>query len=98
MFAFVFLFIGISSASAATDCVAHPEQCQSNGSPEFVMNVWGTTNSQIPHTKPGTVVLFRNQYGQSIDLGCPAWYPFYCVDITVTQYWKERWGTNLTRI
>lgn len=51
----------------------------SNGSPEMVVSPWGYTNSQLPHLKPG-------------EKDCPAFIPFYCVDVKVTSFWKVRWG------
>lgn len=95
--ALAFVVGGFSGHAFAADCALHPEECQGNGSPENVMNVWGTTNSQIPHIKPGTSVLFSNG-AVTIDLGCPAWFSNYCVDVTVTQWWKDRWGQALVKI
>lgn len=54
-----------------------------NGSPEMVVNVWGTNNAGIPHIKPGQTVN---------GLSCPAWFPMDCVDIRGTQYFISRWG------
>lgn len=59
-----------------------------NGSPENVMNVWGTKNSQLPHIKQGESYIMSNGVKDT----CPWWYPMYCVDVSVTQYWKDRWG------
>lgn len=59
-----------------------------NGNPEMVMNVWGTTNSQLPHILPGQSYRMSNGFLDT----CPAWFTRYCVDISVTDYWKDRWG------
>lgn len=50
-----------------------------NGNPENVVNVWGTTNSQLPHI----------QRGQP---GCPWFYPTYCVDISHTAWYMARFS------
>lgn len=84
IFALVALF-SFAGVTHGADCVNFPAQCQSNGSPEMVVNVWGTTNSQLPHILQGQT---RNGFL------CPAWFPFYCVDISGTQYFKDRWGTK----
>lgn len=67
-----------------------------SGNPENVMAPWGK-NADVPHLKPGEELNF-SYFGQIIPLGCPAFMNKYCVDITVTQYWKDRWGQNLVRV
>lgn len=56
-----------------------------NGSPETVSNVWGGTNSSVPHVQPGAIV--RDAAG--IASLCPSWFTNYCVDISNTEYYKS---------
>lgn len=73
-------FVGFAYANPVhADCSLTP--C-GNGSPDSVVNAWGTTNSQLPKIKQGET---RNGYT------CPYWFPMYCVDISGTQYFKLRW-------
>ncbi len=57
-----------------------------NGNPEMITNVWGGTNSDVPHIKPGQSV--TDQWGV-VSL-CPAWFTNYCVDISHTAYYIAR--------
>jgi len=73
--------------SLVTDPAVNNVDC-GGGSPERVVNVWGTTNSQLPHIKQGqTVTLTNGSSGY-----CPAWFPMYCVDITGTTWYKTRFS------
>ncbi len=56
-----------------------------NGSPEMVVNIWGTTNQQITHATPGSVV----KDAAGIASICPIWFTNYCVDISNTDYYKN---------
>lgn len=84
---FVFALAGVAKADTL-DCATHPLQCQGNGSPEIIVNVWGTTNAQIPHTAPGHTITYSN----GVVSTCPIWFSTYCVDISNTQYFVDRWG------
>lgn len=57
------------------------------GNPELVVNVWGTTNSQLPHLKPGQTKVLLNGRTET----CPFWFPMDCVDITGTAWYQARW-------
>lgn len=58
-----------------------------NGSPELVMNIWGTTNSQIPHVKAGDVVYDEG----GLPLPCPTiTWKIGCVDISHTDYYRNK--------
>ena len=58
-----------------------------NGSPEAVVNVWGTNNSQIPTFKPGETKVLSN----GVAFICPLWFGnIRCVDVTVTNWFKVR--------
>ncbi len=70
--AFMFAFVGIAHA----DDTILPLPV-GNGNPSMVVNAWGTTNSQLPHIKPGVA-------------GCPWFYSIDCVDISGTAYYKAR--------
>ena len=70
-----FAFATPASAASCADVVC------SNGNPEHVVNVWGTTNAGVPHIQPG-------QYAADGISLCPAWFTFHCVDITSTAYYK----------
>ena len=54
-----------------------------NGNPENVVNIWGTTNSGIPHVQPGQSVTDQWVFTSL----CPAWFTNYCVDISHTAYY-----------
>lgn len=81
--AFSLLFVGVASADTIV-CGTQPDgsfiSC-GNGSPENVVNVWGTTNAQLPHILQGQTV--NGEY-------CPAWFPMYCVDIRGTAWYQSR--------
>lgn len=80
VFALALVFAGVVN-SAEASVLPTP----SNGSPEMVVNVWGTTNSQLP----------KIMQGQSRgNFTCPAWFPMYCVDISGTAYYQARWGSR----
>lgn len=70
------LLVAVAPFIASADEVTLPV---GNGSPEMTVSAWGYTNAQLPHLKPG-------------EGDCPAFIPFYCVDVKVTQFWKVRWG------
>lgn len=57
-----------------------------NGSPELVVSPWGKMNSEVPHIQPGQ----SSTDEAGITETCPAWFPFYCVDITRTEYYRTR--------
>jgi hypothetical protein len=59
-----------------------------NGSPEMVTNVWGGTNSDVPHILPGQSRV--NKFG--VSHSCPWWFSNYCVDISETAYYTSRWS------
>lgn len=85
----VAMLLPTAAAFAAVSCGVQPDgsivQC-GNGSPEMVMNVWGGTNSDVPHVQPGQSV--TDQWG-NVSV-CPAWFTDYCVDISHTQYYIGR--------
>jgi hypothetical protein len=56
------------------------------GSPESVVNVWGTKNSDLPHILQGKTATLTN--GSTYT--CPAWFPMYCVDISGTSWFRNR--------
>lgn len=89
--AFLFTIGGfVPSASAATVLCGDPSLSTPSityvgcggGSPELVVNAWGTTNNQLPHILQGSTVN---------GLTCPWWFPMYCVDIRGTAYFQARW-------
>ncbi len=73
------------AAFANTDC-AIKNSC-GNGSPELVSNIWGGTNSSVPHVQPGQSV--KDTFGNVFT--CPFWFTNYCVDITHTAYYMSRY-------
>ncbi len=79
--ALMFVFSGLAFAEEVTPVYA-------NGSPETVVNAWGTTNAELPHIKQGQTMTLMN--GESFT--CPAWFPMYCVDITGTSWFKARYS------
>ena len=82
LFALVALF-GIAGLTHADEL---PVQ-NGNGSPEAVVNIWGTTNSQLPQFAPGT--------SRKLTIGsvatCPFWFPMNCVDISGTAWYVARY-------
>ena len=56
------------------------------GSPEHVVNVWGTKNSDLPRIERGQTKVLAN----GTTYTCPIWFPMYCVDVTVTSWFKNR--------
>lgn len=84
MFALVLgFFAGFSNVDAA-DCSIN-NSC-GNGSPELVVNIWGTSNSQLPHIMQGQTKTLIN--GTSYT--CPVWFPMHCVDISGTAWFRSR--------
>lgn len=57
-----------------------------NGNPENVQNVWGGTNSTMPHIRPGDSI---NDEGGVPSL-CPSIISNYCVDISHTDYYRAK--------
>lgn len=77
----VFAYSAPASAASCGDGTNGTVAC-GNGNPEQVVNVWGTTNSGVPHIQPG-------QYAADGKSLCPAFFTNYCVDITNTAYYKN---------
>lgn len=77
----------VSFAAVCGDGTNGTVQC-GNGSPEMVSNVWGGTNSDVPHILPGQTR--TNKFGRVNT--CPFFFTNYCVDISETTYFIERWG------
>lgn len=73
----------VSAPVYAAPVCGDPGVSCDNGNPEMVVNVWGTTNSGVPHIKPGQSVI--NRWGEVVY--CPAFISTYCVDISDTAYY-----------
>lgn len=93
----LFLGLNLQTVSASTQLCGNPADSNDDvtyvtciaggGSPEMVMNVWGTTNSQLPHLRPGQTKVLLNGRTET----CPFWFPMDCVDITGTAWYQARW-------
>lgn len=59
--------------------------CGSNGNPENVTNIWGGTNSSLPHVTPGASIVDEG----GVPLLCPTIVSNYCVDISHTDYYRN---------
>ena len=85
----VFGFVGSVSADTVkcgdVDPVTNLVVSCGNGSPENVVNVWGTSNSQIAHIQPGVTVTDEG----GVPSTCPSWFTNYCVDISHTTYYRN---------
>jgi hypothetical protein len=70
--------------SAAVDCSI--DNC-GNGNPEMITNVWGGTNSSVPHVAAGATVYDEAGIGFPV----PAWLgSFVMLDITRTDYYRNQ--------
>lgn len=58
----------------------------SNGDPNKVINGWGSTNNDVPRLVRGATVYDDG----GIAATCPSWYPFDCVDLTHTSFYKDQ--------